>query len=72
VSGKNKKMKKTRMLYWTIAGLFAAGILSSVMPKILNVSEDKTILSNRGYPAHIIPLLGIVASTTCVWASKWP
>ena len=52
-------MKKTKILYWIITGLFAVGILLSAIPQILNVPEEKIIMNNLGYPGYIIPFLGI-------------
>jgi len=52
-------MKKTKILYWVITGLFAVGILLSAIPQILNVPEEKIIMNNLGYPGYIIPFLGI-------------
>ena len=52
-------MKKAKIIYWIITGLFAAGILLSAIPQILNVPEEKIIMSNLGYPGYITPFLGI-------------
>jgi hypothetical protein len=52
-------MKKIKILYWVITGLFAVGILLSAISQILNVPEEKIIMRNLGYPGYIIPFLGI-------------
>jgi DoxX-like family len=52
-------MKKTKVLYWVITGLFSAFMLFSAIPDILSTPEAKTFITNLGYPAYIIPFLGV-------------
>lgn len=52
-------MKKKKILYGIITGLFATGILLSAIPQILNVPEEKVEMSDLGYPGYIIPFLGV-------------
>jgi hypothetical protein len=52
-------MKKTNILYWVFTGLFGALMLSSAIPNMLVTEEWKTIMTQLGYPAYLIPFLGI-------------
>jgi len=52
-------MKKKKILYWTITGLFAAFMLFSAVPDILVVPDAVTFMSHLGYPKYFIPFIGI-------------
>ena len=52
-------MKKTKIFYWIITGLFSAFMLFSAVPDILVTPEAKTFMNGLGYPTYIIPFLGI-------------
>ena len=53
-------MKKTKILYWIITGLFAAFMLFSAIPDIMVVPDAVTMVSDGlGYPKYIIPFLGV-------------
>ena len=52
-------MKKTRIIYWIITGVFAAFMAFSAIPDLL-VQPDavKLISTQLGYPQYIISFLG--------------
>ncbi len=52
-------MKKNKILYWTITGLFSAFMLFSAVPDILVVPDAITFMNHLGYPKYIIPFLGV-------------
>ena len=52
-------MKKTKLLYWIITGLFGAFMLFSAVPDILVVPEAVAFMSHLGYPKYFIPFIGI-------------
>lgn len=52
-------MKKTKIFYWIITGLFAAFMLFSAIPDLLVIPEAVTFMTNIGYPVYIIPFLGV-------------
>ena len=52
-------MKKAKIFFWIITGLFSAFMLFSSIPDILVVPDAVTFMSHLGYPAYIIPFLGI-------------
>jgi hypothetical protein len=52
-------MKKTKLLYWIITGLFSAFMLFSAVPDILVLPEAVTFLAHLGYPKYIVPFLGV-------------
>lgn len=52
-------MKKTKLLYWIITGLFSAFMLFSAVPDILVMPEAVTFLAHLGYPKYIVPFLGV-------------
>ena len=52
-------MKKTKIFYWIITGLFSAFMLFSAIPDILIVPDSITFMNGLGYPTYIIPFLGV-------------
>ena len=52
-------MKKTKIFYWIVTGIFAAFMLFSAIPDILVSQEAVTIITGLGYPRYIIPFLGV-------------
>ena len=52
-------MKKTKIIYWIITGLFSAFMLFSAVPDILSTSDAITFMNHLGYPNYIIPFLGV-------------
>jgi uncharacterized membrane protein YphA (DoxX/SURF4 family) len=60
-------MKKDRIIYWTITGLFSAFMLFSSVPGAMLEPEAKQFINHLGYPDYFIQLiswlkiLGIIA-----------
>ena len=52
-------MKKTKIFYWIITGLFSAFMLFSAIPDALSTADAITFMNQLGYPNYIIPFLGI-------------
>lgn len=52
-------MKKTNIFFWIITGLFSAFMLFSAIPDILVTPDAVKFMSSLGYPAYIIPFLGV-------------
>ncbi len=50
-------MKKTKIIFWIITGLFSAFMIFSAINDILMFSEPIT-KGMLGYPAYIIPFIG--------------
>ena len=51
-------MKKTNLLYWTFTGLFAALMLSSSIPDVLNLPDAVKFITSLQLPAYFAPMLG--------------
>jgi hypothetical protein len=52
-------MKKTKILYWTFTGLFAALMLVSSIPDILNSPDAVVYMTTLGYPPYFTPFIGV-------------
>ena len=52
-------MKKTKIAYWIVTGIFAAFMLSTAIPDILLSPDHETMITGLGYPRYIIPFLGV-------------
>ncbi len=52
-------MKKTKIFYWVITGLFSAFMLFSAIPDALSTPDAIKFMNQLGYPNYIIPFLGI-------------
>ena len=52
-------MKKNKILYWTITGLFSAFMLFSAVPDILVVPDAIAFMTHLGYPKYFIPFIGV-------------
>lgn len=51
-------MKKTKITYWILTGLFAFVMLGSAIPDIMVVPMAVQGFKEMGYPAYLIPFLG--------------
>jgi hypothetical protein len=51
-------MKKTKIFFWIITGLFAAFMLFSAISDLLVLPEAIEFMTHLGYPVYIIPFLG--------------
>lgn len=52
-------MKKINILYWIFTGLFGAFMLMSGIQNLMATAEWKTIMEHLGYPAYLLPFLGV-------------
>ena len=52
-------MKKTKIIYWVITGLFAAFMLFSSFGEITNNKQAIDFVTMLGYPAYLVPFLGV-------------
>ena len=52
-------MKKIKIAYWVITGIFSAFMLFSAIPDILVVPDAVTMITGLGYPRYLIPFLGV-------------
>jgi hypothetical protein len=51
-------MKKTKIAYWIITGIFAAFMLFSAIPDVLAAPEAVTMITGLGYPKYFVPFIG--------------
>lgn len=51
-------MKKTKITYWVLTGLFAFVMLGSAIPNIMVNPMSVQGFKEMGYPTYIIPFLG--------------
>jgi hypothetical protein len=52
-------MKKTMIAYWVFTGLLAALMVFGSIPDIMSVPEAVALFDHLGYPAYLLPFLGI-------------
>jgi hypothetical protein len=52
-------MKKTKIIYWILTGLFAFFMLGSAIPDALVMPIAVGGFKEMGYPIYIIPFLGV-------------
>ena len=52
-------MKKTKIIYWIITGLFAAFMLFTAIPDIILVPDAIKFMTDLGYPLYFIPFIGV-------------
>lgn len=52
-------MKKIKIFYWIFTGLFCAFMIFSSIPDAISTKEAVDFITKLGYPAYIIPFLGI-------------
>jgi hypothetical protein len=52
-------MKKTKIIYWTITGLFALFMFAAAIPDIFSTPEAIAFVKGIGYPVYLLPFLGI-------------
>ena len=54
-------MKKIKIIYWILTGLFAAFMIFSAIPDALQTEEAIKFMHDMlGYPVYIVPFLGVV------------
>jgi DoxX-like family len=49
----------TMHLYWSVTALMAGFMLMASVPDILQVPQAVAIFAHLGYPAHLLPFIGI-------------
>ena len=52
-------MKKTKIIYWIITGLFAAFMLFTAIPDIILVPDAVKFMTDLGYPLYFTPFIGV-------------
>jgi len=52
-------VKTIRTIYWIVTGLTAAFMLLSAVPDVLHSPQAISIFGHLGYPAYLLPFLGI-------------
>lgn len=58
VNATPKAMKKTKIIYWILTGLFAFVMLGSAIPNIMVDPMSVQGFKEMGYPTYLIPFLG--------------
>lgn len=53
-------MKKTKITFWIITGLFSAFMLFSAIPDIMLVPNAKTFMGHLGFPDYFTRFIGIM------------
>jgi uncharacterized membrane protein YphA (DoxX/SURF4 family) len=51
--------RRNRIIFWISTGLFCAFMLTSTIPNILSAPEWVDIFQQLGYPAYMLPFIGI-------------
>lgn len=52
-------MKKTRVIYWIFTGLLVVLMGGGAIPDIISVPSAVELFKHLGYPAYLLPFLGI-------------
>lgn len=52
-------MKGRSIIYWVVTGTFAAFMVLSAIPDVLRIPDAVAIFVHLGYPAYLLPFLGI-------------
>ncbi|MDF2718510.1 MAG: DoxX-like family protein, partial [Paenibacillus sp.] len=52
-------MKKIAVLYWSFTGLLSALMVIGSIPDMMLVPEAVALFEHLGYPAYLLPFLGI-------------
>ena len=52
-------MKKTRTWYWIITGIFAAFMLFTAIPNVLETPETMAFMTALGYPGYFVKFIGV-------------
>ncbi len=52
-------MKKTKIIYWILNGLFAFMMFGSAVPDLLSMPLAQKGFAEIGMPAHLLPFLGV-------------
>lgn len=52
-------MKKIKIIYWIVTGLFAGFMLFTAIPDIILVPEAVKFMTDLGYPMYLLPFIGV-------------
>ncbi|SDJ23837.1 DoxX family protein [Alteribacillus bidgolensis] len=52
-------MKKINITYWVFTGLLSVLMLIGAIPDILSAPEAVALFNHLGYPAYLLPFIGI-------------
>ena len=52
-------MKRTKIIYWILTGLFAFLMVGSAIPDVMSAPVAVAGFKAMGYPVYLIPFLGI-------------
>ncbi|WP_257669761.1 DoxX family protein [Parapedobacter tibetensis] len=52
-------MKKDKIIFWTITGLFSLFMALGAIPDILMIDDAKEVAKHLGYPMYLLPFLGV-------------
>lgn len=52
-------MKRTKIIYWIVTGLFAAFMIFTAIPDVINDPEAIRFMTALGYPLYFIPFIGV-------------
>jgi hypothetical protein len=72
-------MKRGKRLYWIVTGLMAAFMLMASIPDILRIPQAVDLFRHLGYPAYLLPFLGIaktlgviaILAPVALWLKEW-
>ena len=67
-------MRSGNIAYWICTGLLAAFMAISSIPDLLGVPQALTVFERLGYPAYLLPFLGIAKlfGVAALLAPGWP
>ena len=52
-------MKRTKIIYWIVTGLFAAFMLMTGVQNAMNTPDSIALISTQlGFPAYFVPMIG--------------
>lgn len=53
-------MKRTKIIYWVVTGLFSLFIISTAIPNIIKDAASIDLIHTKmGFPEYMIPFLGV-------------
>ena len=52
-------MKKTKIIYWIVTGLFSAFMIFSSIPDILVAPDAVKFMTDLSFPIYFIPFIGV-------------
>ncbi|MBL0341337.1 MAG: DoxX family protein [Bacteroidetes bacterium] len=52
-------MKKTKIIYWIVTGLFSVFMLFTAIPNIMKTKESMEFMASLGYPDYFVMFIGV-------------